>query len=227
MSDTIGTGAATYDKTLDALVTPEARARAMNSVADMLRNPGIMKPARPPPEPRPHHAERKIFSGLTIYVNGLTGTASPISDHRLKQDLVQNGAKISQHLARREVTHVILGRPSGGPSGGVGAGGGLAAGKLEREITRMRKSGVKFVAAEWYVSGPSPFLIWRCGKSGYRTRGYCADDHGRTRATESIEAGRRLPESRFANLKVAASAQPSVRAFAAVEAGGSGGGGGA
>lgn len=52
--------------------------------------------------------------------------------------------------------------------------------------------------------------------------GYCADDraHDGTRAIKSIEAGKRLPEANFANLKVAAHGQRSMLGFA--RAGGSG-----
>jgi hypothetical protein len=112
-----------------------------------------------------------IFSGLSIYING--STAPLISDHRLKQLLVENGANISIALGRRTVTHVILGKPnvnnsSSGRSknddgddamninkyrgiggGGAGAGGGLAAGKLQREIQRIGGKGVIYVDVEW------------------------------------------------------------------------------
>lgn len=86
----------------------------------------------------------KIFDGLVIYVNG--STHPHISDHKLKHLLAQNGARMSIHLGRRQVTHVILGKPSG-PNGG--AGGGLAGGKLEKEIRRVGGCGVKYVGVEW------------------------------------------------------------------------------
>lgn len=46
--------------------------------------------------------------------------------------------------------------------------------------------------------------------------GYCADDraHDGTRAIKSIEAGKRLPEANFANLKVAAHGQRSMLGLA-------------
>lgn len=111
-----------------------------------------------------------IFSGLSIYING--STAPLISDHRLKQLLVENGANISIALGRRTVTHVILGKPNVNNSssgtrsknddgedamninkyrgiGGAGAGGGLAAGKLQREIQRIGGKGVIYVDVEW------------------------------------------------------------------------------
>jgi hypothetical protein len=87
---------------------------------------------------------RGIFDGLVVYVNGSTHPL--ISDHKLKRLLSENGARTSLHLGRRQVTHVILGKPSG-PSGG--AGGGLAGGKLDKEIRRVGGIGIKFVGVEW------------------------------------------------------------------------------
>ena len=87
---------------------------------------------------------KKIFDGLCIFING--STLPTIGDHRLKQVLAENGARISIALARRSVTHVILGTAAG-PS----AGGGLAAGKIQKEIQRVGGKGLKYVRAEWYV----------------------------------------------------------------------------
>lgn len=196
ISDTVGMGSEDYDERLGMFVPKEVHARAMNSVADMLRNPGTMKTAsRPPSRPSSSSApqpglpsekglgiegeskddgggwvtaeekldlvrkaedeareeekanqaqERKIFDSLVIYVNG--STLPHVSDHKLKHLLSENGARISFHLGRRQVTHVILGKPSG-PNGG--AGGGLAGGKLEKEIRRVGGCGIKFVGVEW------------------------------------------------------------------------------
>ena len=87
---------------------------------------------------------RKIFDNLVIYVNGSTHPI--ISDHKLKHLLAENGARMSFHLGRRQVTHVILGRPS---AAGHGAGGGLACGKLEKEIRKVGGCGIKYVGVEW------------------------------------------------------------------------------
>lgn len=89
---------------------------------------------------------RKLFDGVTVYVNG--STFPMVSDHRLKHLLTENGGNMSLHLGRRRVTHVIVGRPNGSRRGD-GTGGGLAAGKLEREIRRIGGCGVKFVGVEW------------------------------------------------------------------------------
>jgi hypothetical protein len=93
-----------------------------------------------------------VFEGVTVYINGSTYPA--ISDHKLKHVLAENGAKIAVNLTRRDVTHVILGKPCGGGStadshASKGVGGGLAARKLQHEITKLRGSPVKYVSVEW------------------------------------------------------------------------------
>jgi hypothetical protein len=87
-----------------------------------------------------------IFDGLVIYINGSTHPI--ISDHKLKHTLAENGARLSLHLGRRQITHVILGRPSGS---GTGAGGGLSGTKMEKEIRRVGGCGVKYVGIEWVL----------------------------------------------------------------------------
>ncbi|KAL8787295.1 MAG: hypothetical protein Q9213_002286 [Squamulea squamosa] len=95
-------------------------------------------------------APKKIFDGLCIFING--STAPLVGDHRLKQLLAENGARVSIALGRRSVTHVILGTPNGaGVGGGKGAGGGLAATKIQKEIMRVGGKGVKYVGVEWVL----------------------------------------------------------------------------
>ncbi|KAL2289756.1 hypothetical protein FJTKL_01078 [Diaporthe vaccinii] len=166
LSDRVGAGSEDYDEQRQVLIPKEIRARAANS------QDGEDGEAAAKAEGQ-SSTSSKIFDGLVIYVNG--STHPHISDHKLKHLLAQNGARMSIHLGRRQVTHVILGKPSG-PNGG--AGGGLAGGKLEKEIRRVGGCGVKYVGVEWVL--------------------------------ESVKAGRRLPEARFTNLKVASKGQPSV-----------------
>lgn len=116
---------------------------------------------------------RKLFEGVVVYVNGSTHPL--ISDHKFKHVLAENGGKMSMHLGRKQVTHVIVGRPAGR---GAGAGGGLAGGKLQKEIQKVGGCGMKFVGVEWVL--------------------------------ESLKAGKRLPEARFSNLKIASKGQQSV-----------------
>ncbi|KAK7922959.1 BRCA1 C Terminus domain-containing protein [Apiospora marii] len=230
VSDAVGAGARHWDPKLQAVVPPELRARARCSVADMLAKPGTMQrslsslssPAStslPPtpssiigvdtatvapnkgdpsskakateegerpagcakpaenedqrPSPDQEEGPGRLFAGVVIYVNG--STHPQISDHKLKHVLAKNGGRLSSHLGRKQVTHVILGRPIGG---GGGFGGGLAGSKLQKEIQKVRGAAVKFVGVEWVL--------------------------------ESIKAGKRLPEARFGNLKVASKGQQSV-----------------
>lgn len=91
-------------------------------------------------------ADKNIFDGLCVFING--STAPMVGDHRLKQLLAENGARVSIVLGRRTVTHVILGTPNG-VAGGGGAGGGLAASKIQKEIQRVGGKGVKYVGVEW------------------------------------------------------------------------------
>ncbi|KAL8949397.1 MAG: hypothetical protein Q9222_004498, partial [Ikaeria aurantiellina] len=99
-------------------------------------------------EPSAVTETKKIFDGLCIFING--STAPMVGDHRLKQLLAENGARISIALGRRSVTHVILGTPNGAARGN-GAGGGLAATKIQKEIQRVRGKGVKYVGVEWVL----------------------------------------------------------------------------
>ena len=121
-----------------------------------------------------------VFKNTTIYINGYTGPL--VSDHRLRYLITQHGGKSSLGLARRSVTHVILGKRDApaDPSTDGGhiqsgksrawAGGSLAATKLQKELALSKVSGIKFVSAAWVL--------------------------------ESIEAGRRLPESKYAEWAV-------------------------
>ncbi|KAI1344750.1 hypothetical protein F5Y15DRAFT_3556 [Xylariaceae sp. FL0016] len=205
VSDTVGAGSEHWDPKLKALVPPELRARAESSVSDMLANPGLMRrqssvaghPSRTeeqyrkqgsrateetfvhqrraedePKDPGKGQKVSRIFDGVVAYVNG--STYPLISDHKLKHVLAEHGGKMSSHLGRRQVTHVIIGRPAGKG----GAGGGLAGGKLQKEITKVGGRGVKFVGVQWVL--------------------------------ESIRNGKRLPESRFSDLKIASKSQQSV-----------------
>ncbi|CAI6334945.1 unnamed protein product [Periconia digitata] len=82
-----------------------------------------------------------IFDGLCFYLNG--STAPLISDHRLKHIVSSHGGTHSISLSRRTVTHVIL---------GAARGGGLSASKMQKEIAKTKKKGVRFVTADWVLS---------------------------------------------------------------------------
>ena len=90
--------------------------------------------------------QSRILAGTTIYVNG--STMPQISDHRLKHLLVSHGARISTFMARKTVSHIIIGQPGSTSSG---AGGGLSARKLQQEIERGGWKGIKVVGVDWYA----------------------------------------------------------------------------
>lgn len=170
ISDQVGAGSENWDEKAKALTPKDVRERARLSVEDMLLGEGSITGSQstsqgyrrlPLTEEEKLMAQRKreddekerqkanrpkgVFDGLVVFING--STYPLVSDHRVKRLLAENGAKLSIHLARRQVTHVILGKPSG--SQGIGAGGGLAGGKLEKEIRRIGGCGVKYVGVEW------------------------------------------------------------------------------
>lgn len=102
----------------------------------------------PAPQPKKHYPQ--FLAGLTFYINGSTHPL--ISDHKLKQLISQHGGRLSIHLGRNTVTHVIIGTPSGhGSKTGSGAGGGLSGSKIQKEIAKVRGKGVKFVEVAWLV----------------------------------------------------------------------------
>jgi hypothetical protein len=91
-----------------------------------------------------------LFAGVTVFING--STLPQISEYKLKHLLASNGARTSIYMARKTVTHLIVGQPNTGASNGgavSGAGGGLAAGKLQQEIARGGWKGVKVVSVDW------------------------------------------------------------------------------
>jgi hypothetical protein len=157
ISDQIGAGSEDWDEKAKALIPKDVREMAKMSVRDMLI--GKKKQETMAEEDLKAHKtkegdlkklaktahERKIFNELVVYVNG--STYPTVSDHKLKCLLAENGARVSIHLARRQVTHVILGKPIG--SENTGAGGGLAASKIQKEIKRVGGCGVKYVGVEW------------------------------------------------------------------------------
>ena len=89
--------------------------------------------------------KRPLFAGVCVYING--STYPHISDHKLKQLLIQHGASISLVLARRSVSHVVVGTSR------AGGGGRLSGSKIQKEVVvgRGRGSGIKFVTVEWVL----------------------------------------------------------------------------
>ncbi len=202
--------------TQDSKQQPPAQKK---SVVDMLVKPGSMKETTSLPVAE--HAGggspgRQLFDGLVVYING--STFPLISDHKLKTALAAHGARIALHLARRQVTHVVLGRPAGAAAG---CGGGLAGTKMDREIRRLGGKGIKYVGVEWCVQPlPSCSCFPHVGVLSNSEKFHASRKKRKkranklTRVLESIRAGTRLPEARFSNLKIAHQGQSSVYSLA-------------
>jgi hypothetical protein len=137
-----------------------------------------------------------LFAGLVFYVNG--STYPHIGDHHLKSLISRHGGSMTLGLERKRVTHVILtpkistalGAPSQHgfspktqsdvPPQFRSAGGGLAAGKLQKQIKVTRGPSLG-------IHFISPAWI-----------------------TESVKAGRRLPESGFSDWRMASEKQANI-----------------
>ena len=88
---------------------------------------------------------------------------------------------MSIHLGRRQITHVILGKPCGSGESN-GAGGGLAATKIQKEIKTIRGCGVKYVGVEWYAILSNVTYLF-------------LTDGTKCRVLESIKSGKRFTRS--------------------------------
>jgi hypothetical protein len=112
----------------------------------------------------PSERPPQIFRGLAIYLNG--STAPLISDHKLKKIFVSYGGNVCLGLARRSVTHVIIGKT------------GLAAGKIQMEVRKINGESVKYVTAQWVIDSveagkrksEGPYLPKELGIGGSRQK---------------------------------------------------------
>ena len=130
--------------------SPPLSSSTSPSPSPELDNVPTSSPSKNIPPPQEETPLPQIFQGLTIFISG--STYRLISDHELKYELTSHGAKISLGLARKLVTHVIIGRANDITSGGKeGAGGGLAAGKIQKEVKLIGGKGIKYVGVEWVL----------------------------------------------------------------------------
>ncbi|KAF3174965.1 hypothetical protein TWF225_009067 [Orbilia oligospora] len=122
---------------------------------------------------------KQIFKNCTIYINGNTAL-SGVSDVELKRLLTSHGAVVSYHLARRQVTHIILTNLSAAASTGISSDPQLslastmstscgtsqlsrtvdsqsgtailASRKIELEMKGRVKSKIHYVSVEWALA---------------------------------------------------------------------------
>ncbi|KAF4958657.1 hypothetical protein F66182_18308, partial [Fusarium sp. NRRL 66182] len=102
------------------LLKPEPQAQSEQQCQPAMKEKLAFEPATSPSLSeisRPTEKGRKgIFASLTFYING--STYPTISDHKLKRLVAEEGGNISLYLARKSVTHVILGAAASSSQGG-------------------------------------------------------------------------------------------------------------
>jgi len=134
-------------------------------------------------DPEEGQSTSNLFAGLNFYLNG--STAPLIGDLKLKCLLASHGANVSIALGRRTVTHVILGTPNAPISSSNGHNSPLSGAGGGLSASKIQKE------------------VQRVGGKGVKFVGV-------EWVLESIKAGKRLPEARFANLHIAPKGQRSV-----------------
>ncbi|KAI1306228.1 BRCA1 C terminus domain-containing protein [Xylaria venustula] len=228
VSDTVGEGSQNWDPKAKVLITPEMRSRARSSVLDMLANPGTMKPLTSSSASSAPELPSKLTTASTPIPllgdpqNCTMRSAGPkemtaeerLAIQREEEDAARQRAKQPRRIfdgvvvylngsthpfiSDHKLKHVLaenggsmsshLGRRKvthvilGRPAtGGYGSGG--AGGGL---------AGGKLQREISKLGGPAVKFVsvqW---------------------VLESIKAGKRLPEARFADLKIASKSQQSV-----------------
>ncbi|KAI0554549.1 BRCA1 C terminus domain-containing protein [Xylaria curta] len=220
VSDTVGEGSSNYDPQMKAVITPEARSRAQCSVLDMLANPGTMKPSLSSSasglpsmgDPIPASTSSESRNGKLINLCSSEMTAEErLMARRREEDVARAQAKQSRKIFDGVVVYLngsthplisdhklkhVLAENGGSMSSHLGrrkvthvilgrpvAGGSGSGGGL---------AGGKLQREISKIGGPAVKYV------------------GVQWVLESIKAGRRLPEARFADLKVASKGQQSV-----------------
>ncbi|KAI0190046.1 BRCA1 C terminus domain-containing protein [Xylaria flabelliformis] len=199
VSDTVGEGSSNYDPQMKAVITPEARSRAKSSVLDMLANPGTMKPS------------------LTSAASGLPSMADPMTAEerlmarRREEDAAREQAKQSRKIFDGVVvylngsTHPLI---SDHKLKHVLAENGAS---MSSHLGRRKVTHVILGRPAAGGSGSGGGLAGgKLQREISKLGGPAVKYVGVQWVLESIKAGRRLPEARFADLKVASRGQQSV-----------------
>ncbi|KAI0405963.1 BRCA1 C terminus domain-containing protein [Xylaria palmicola] len=228
VSDTVGEGARDWDPRAGGLVTPAMRSRAHCSVLDMLARPGTMKkqstlsessssrPAVPPGGSREEEEEGRSGGLLRFPDERTAGEQRLGAERKAEEDEAREQAgprprprKIfdgvvvylngSTHplISDHKLRHVLAEH-----------GGSMSSHLGRRRVThvilgRPAAAGAGAGAGGGLAGGKLQREIARTGGAGVKYVGV-------QWVLESIRAGRRLPEARFADLKIAARGQSSV-----------------
>ncbi|KAI1420398.1 BRCA1 C terminus domain-containing protein [Xylaria sp. FL1777] len=220
VSDTVGEGSQNWDSKAKALITPEMRSRARSSVLDMLANPGTMKPkssssSAPPSSFAPALASASASNPGESQERSL-GRNEMTAEERLAVQREQEDAAREQARQPRRIfdgvvvylngsTHPLI---SDHKLKHVLAEHGAS---MSSHLGRRRVTHVILgrPAAGGYGSGGG-LAGGKLQREISKMGGPAVKFVGVQWVLESIKAGKRLPEARFADLKIASKAQQSV-----------------
>jgi hypothetical protein len=167
-------------------------------------------------------ARSQILRGVVVYVDG--STMPLVSDHRLRRLVAQHGGGVSAYLARRAVTHVVLTRKTRAPPPPPGADppadGGPGAAQRQQPPSAVASRPTTRASAGHerrpFRAAGGGLAAGKMQREIVARRGAGIKYVTAAWILESIRAGRRLPEWRFADWHVAHERQPGVaRYFAA------------
>ncbi|KAI1745145.1 BRCA1 C terminus domain-containing protein [Xylaria scruposa] len=220
VSDTVGEGSSNYDPQMKAVITPEARSRAQCSVLDMLANPGTMKPSLSSSasglssmgDPVPASTSSESRNGKSINLSSSEMTAEDrLMARRREEDAAREQAKQSRKIFDGVVvylngsTHPLI---SDHKLKHVLAENGAS---MSSHLGRRKVTHVILGRPVAGGSGSGGGLAGgKLQREISKIGGPAVKYVGVQWVLESIKAGRRLPEARFTDLKVASKGQQSV-----------------
>ncbi|TRX97136.1 hypothetical protein FHL15_001930 [Xylaria flabelliformis] len=220
VSDTVGEGSSNYDPQMKAVITPEARSRAKSSVLDMLANPGTMKPSLSSSasglpsmaDPVPASTSSESRNGKLINPGSHEMTAEErLMARRREEDAAREQAKQSRKIFDGVVvylngsTHPLI---SDHKLKHVLAENGAS---MSSHLGRRKVTHVILGRPAAGGSGSGGGLAGgKLQREISKLGGPAVKYVGVQWVLESVKAGRRLPEARFADLKVASKGQQSV-----------------
>lgn len=222
VSDTVGEGSRDWDPQAEALITPEMQSRARRSVLDMLANPGAMKrPASSSSSP-PFVSTSASVTAATGSHSGRARSLSPkhmTAEERLMARREEEDAAREQARQPRRIFDGVVIYLNGSTHPLISDhklkhvlaenGGSMYSHLGRRKVTHVI---LGRPAASGYGSGGAGGGLagGKLQREISKIGGPAVKYVGVQWVLESIKAGKRLPEARFVDLKVASKGQQSV-----------------